>query len=247
MTRIKKTQSTDHLASDIWLLLCCAVAPHNKSQVKTIFRSKAASGGFIPDLIGEAIRGNGRALSHLFSSSALDLADGLVRSPEAEARGLGGFLYSEMFEEFHDPVQRQEVVGSLVTHVASGGSSDEIDSAMKVFSRLVEDDSTSAQSNGSTDVADATSSLRPFRPYLSSLLDYVRGMTSSQLRRLFMVLLMVGDDGDNDMDGPRKVGVGGCDDVQIVIRKYLAMPSAFLKRIVGRTSSLSKVFVLLHV
>jgi len=247
MTRIKKTPSTDHLASDIWLLLCCAVAPHNKSQVKTIFRSKAASGGFIPDLIGEAIRGNGRALSHLFSSSALDLADGLVRSPEAEARGLGGFLYSEMFEEFHDPVQRQEVVGSLVTHVASGGSSDEIDSAMKVFSRLVEDDSTSAQSNDSTDVADATSSLRPFRPYLSSLLDYVRGMTSSQLRRLFMVLLMVGDDGDNDMDGPRKVGVGGCDDVQIVIRKYLAMPSAFLKRIVGRTSSPSKVFVLLHV
>ncbi len=234
--KIKKTPSSDHLASDIWLLLCCAVAPHNKSQVKTVFRSKATSGGFTPALIGEAIRGNGRALSHLFSSSGLDLADGLVRSPEAEARGLGGFLYSEMFGEFQDPMQRQEVVGSLVTHVASGGSSDEIDTAMKVFSRLVEGGAGGIGSTTSADVTDAASSLRPFRPYLSSLLDYVRGMTSSQLRRLFMVLFTVGgndDDGDDDMGGPRKVGVGGCDDVQIVIRKYLAMPSAFLKRIVS--------------
>ena len=238
MNKIKKTPSTDHLASDIWLLLCCAVAPHNKSQVKTIFRSKAASGGFTPDLIGEAIRGNGRALSHLFTTSILDLADGLVRSPEAEARGLGGFLYSEMFEEFRDPMQRQEIVGSLVTHVASGGNSDEIDSAMKVFSRLVEGNSRPGGS-GTADDADTASSLRPFRPYLSSLLDYVRSMTPSQLRRLFMVLFTVGgndDDGDDDMGGPRKVGVGGCDDVQIVIRKYLAMPSAFLKRIVSQIS-----------
>lgn len=236
MNKIKKTPSTDHLASDIWLLLCCSVAPHNKSQVKTIIRSKAASGGFTPDLIGEAIRGNGRALSHLFATSILDLADGLVRSPEAEARGLGGFLYSEMFEEFRDPMQRQEIVGSLVTHVASGGSSDEIDSAMKVFSRLVEGNST-ARGSGTADEAGTASSLRPFRPYLSSLLDYVRSMTSSQLRRLFMVLFTVGgndDDGDDDMGGPRKVGVGGCDDVQIVIRKYLAMPSAFFKRIVSQ-------------
>ena len=59
-----------------------------------------------------------------------------------------------------------------------------------------------------------------------------------------MVLFTVGgndddgddDDGDDDMGGPRKVGVGGCDDVQIVIRKYLAMPSAFLKRIVSQIS-----------
>ena len=236
MDKIKKTPSSDHLASDIWLLLCCAVAPHNKSQVKTVFRSKATSGGFTPALIGEAIRGNGRALSHLFSSSALDLADGLVRSPEAEARGLGGFLYTEMFWEFQDPMQRQEVVGSLVTHVASGGSSDEIDTAMKVFSRLVEGGAGGIGSTTSADAMDAASSLRPFRPYLSSLLDYVRGMTSSQLRRLFVVLFTVGgndDDGDDGMGGPRKVGVGGCDDVQIVIRKYLAMPSAFLKRIVS--------------
>lgn len=248
MNKIKKTPSTDHMSSDIWLLLCCAVAPHNKSQVKTIFRTKAASGSFTPDLIGEAIRGNGRALSHLFTTSVLDLADGLVRSPEAEARGLGGFLYSEMFEEFRDPMQRQEVVGSLVTHVASGGSSDEIDSAMKVFSRIVEDNSTRLGSSDATpDGCDAASSLRPFRPYLSSLLDYVRGMTSSQLRRLFMVLFTVGgndDDGDHGMGGPRKVGVGGCDDVQIVIRKYLAMPSAFLKRIVSLQISLVDPFLI---
>jgi hypothetical protein len=49
-----------------------------------------------------------------------------------------------LFEEFRDPMQRQEVVGSLVTHVGSGVSvgSSEVDAALRVFCGIIDNDKT---------------------------------------------------------------------------------------------------------
>jgi len=237
LAAVRATEPTQHRPSDVWLLLCCAVAPHNRPAVRAIFRSKATGGGITPDLLRDALRGNGGAMSHLFSPAATDLADGLVRSPEGEARDLGGALYAALFGEFADPMRRGEVVAALATHVASGGSPLEVDAAMKVFADLAEGAAAPVPGALVLSAGRREGTLRPFRPYLASLLDHVRRLTPSQVRRLFLVLFSMGgndEDGANGdaLGGGRRVGTGGCDDVHIVIRKYLSQASVALKRIV---------------
>ena len=51
------------------------------------------------------------------SSSSSDSGSNIAVSPTCE---LGITLYQILFEEFGDAMQRQEIVGRLVTHVGSG-------------------------------------------------------------------------------------------------------------------------------
>jgi len=48
LAAVRATEPTQHRPSDVWLLLCCAVAPHNRPAVRAIFRSKATGGGDHP-------------------------------------------------------------------------------------------------------------------------------------------------------------------------------------------------------
>ena len=86
LNTIKAASPEEHETADIWLLLCCAAAPHNKTKVKSILKAKAISGCFTAELMSDAIHGNGIALAHLFQNSILYMADLLVRSPEREVR-----------------------------------------------------------------------------------------------------------------------------------------------------------------
>ncbi len=210
---IKETAPSQHSAADFWLLLCCGVASHNKSKVNQLARTKAYSGGFNRVLLRDAIKGNGVALNQLFNSSMLPLADAIVRSNEKSTRELGGHLYEEMFLEFTDRAQRQEIVGQLVIHIASGQAYEEIDVAMNVFSNIIRNSSDGAQS------------LRLYLPFLTSLLDNVQNFKPPHLRSLFLLLFIVGGDDDDVMNG-------GIDEVQIMINKFLAMQNS-VKQIVS--------------
>jgi hypothetical protein len=97
---IKETKPGYHKTADIWLLACCATASHNKSQVKSAFRSKANDGSFTSKMVREAIKGNGVALTSLFDTSLCDLADSMLRSADDEVCELGVTLYEVLFEEF---------------------------------------------------------------------------------------------------------------------------------------------------
>ncbi len=218
-------EAQNHGPCDIWLLLCCAQAPHNKSKVKSLFKSKAVSAAFTADLIKDAIRGNTIALQSLFESSMLYIADALLRSNEMLARNLGAVFYEVVFTEFDNRMCRQDLIGQLVIHINSG-SYDEVDVAMKVLMNI------------SSSGVEGITSLRMFLPFLTSLLDNVRNFHSQHLRRLFLLLFVVGmdglyvDEGDARMGGT--VGGGsGCDEVHIVIRKYLALPQIAMKQIVS--------------
>jgi len=226
---IKETPPGDHPTADIWLLACCASAPHNRSKVISLVKSKAIAGAFTSRMMRESLSGNGMALTSLFDTSLCDLADGLLRCPSSssssdssmggggggDACDLGVTLYEVLFEEFHEPMQRQEVVGSLVTHVGSGVSvkSGEVDAALRVFCGIV-------------DKTDGTAALRPFTPFLTSMLDHLHNMTPSQIRRLFLLLFAVG--GNNEEVGGNN---RASDDVHIVIRKHLSLTPFAMKRI----------------
>jgi hypothetical protein len=202
MTAIKGTIPSQQVAADIWLLFCCGSCTHYKTKVNQIFKSKAQSGGFNADLIMDAIHGNGVALQHLFHSSMMPLADTLLRSNEHYSQDLGGYLYEEMFLEFIDRAQRQEIVGQLVIHISSG-SFEEIDSAFKVFSSII------SRKDGGPE------SLRLFLPFLTSLLDNVQNFDPVHLRSLFLILFLVQGERNDESSS-------GGDEVLNCIRKNLA-------------------------
>eukprot|EP00957_Ditylum_brightwellii_P154934 11792303-Ditylum_brightwellii.AAC.1 len=135
-------------------------------------------------------------------------------------------------------MRRQEIVGALVTHVGSGCNNDgsnsgngngEVDEAMEVFTRLVE-----RKKKNDYD-EDGPSSLRPYAPFLISLLDHVQQLSAGQVRKLFLLLFAVGNNDDDDNNGAMRSsgggGMGGCDDVHIVIRKHLSLATIAMKQI----------------
>ena len=233
---IKETSPGYHPPADIWLLASCASAPHNRSQVKSVFRSKASNGGFTSQLLKESLSGNGMALASLFSTSLSELADGLLRSSDSACSELGVTLYEILFEEFKEPMQRQEVVGSLVTHVASGVGvkQGEVDAALRVFSSIIDKKYNKGDDRSKNREENGAQALRPFAPFLISLLDQVNHMTPSQLRRLFLLLFAVGAEDEERMNGMLTGRMGGaCDDIHIVIRKHLSLSPFSKKRIVS--------------
>ena len=244
---IKETKPGYHKTADIWLLACCASATYNQSQVNSVFRAKANDGGFTSTMLRTAIAGNGVALTSLFSSSLCGLADYLLRCSDGDACDLGITLYEVLFDEFKgksfreielfvklkygphisnatfliiEPMQRQEVVGSLVTHVGAGVGSkqSEVDGAMLVFSSITSRKNDNSEESG-------TAALRPFTPFLTSLLEHLLQMTTSQVRRLFMLLFAVGVDND---DGAKDGGI--VNEATIIIKKYLGIHGDYAKK-----------------
>eukprot|EP00985_Skeletonema_marinoi_P011398 scaffold5417_cov136-Skeletonema_marinoi.AAC.4 len=221
---IKETTPGNHLPADIWLLACVATANHHKAKVKSIIRSKANNGGFTSQLLRQSLSGNGTALTSLFSTSLCEMADGLLRSSDNAACELGVTLYEVLFEDFKDPMQRSDVVSSLVTHICSGvGVKEaEVDAAMRVFSCIIDIGN------------DGPRALRSFNPLLLGMLEFLHQMTTSQVRRLFLLLFAAGGDTNDEMASGLgdSSGVGGaCDDIQIVIEKNLSHGQIANKRI----------------
>lgn len=221
---IKATTQGNHLPADIWLLACVATANHHKAKVKSIIRSKANNGGFTSQLLRQSLSGNGTALTSLFSTSLCEIADGLLRSSDNAACELGVTLYEILFQEFKDSMQRSDVISSLVTHICSGvGVKEaEVDAAMRVFSCIIDKGD------------DGRRALRSFNPLLLGMLEFLHQMTTSQVRRLFLLLFAAGGEKNDEMTSGLgdSSGVGGaCDDIQIVIEKNLSHANISNKRI----------------
>jgi Fanconi anemia group D2 protein len=122
-------------------------------------------------------------------------------------------------------MQRQEVVGSLVTHVGSGVGSkqSEVDAAMRTFSSII------SKKDGKES---GVSALRPFTPFLTSLLEHLIHMTLSQVRKLFMLLFTVGVDDEELNHGGGVQDGGAINEASIIIKKYLGIHDDYKKRIV---------------
>ena len=156
-------------------------------------------------------------------------------SPPCE---LGITLYQILFEEFGDAMQRQEIVGRLVTHVGSGltagsggGGNGEVDAALRVFCAIVDRKKSKRKDDNDRGEEDGATALRPFTPFLTSMLDHLHNMTTGQVRRLFLLLFAVGlgegaegEAGMQDISGT---------DVGIVIQKHLSLAPFAKKRIVS--------------
>jgi len=168
---------------------------------------------FTSRLVREALGGNGVALQSLLSTSPCDLADRLLSSSSSsltssECNGASS-NGAVLFAEFEEPMQRQDVVGSPITGVGSGVNVKpaEVDAALRVFCNIVYDGRKGACSDGAN-VEDGAAALRPFTPFLTSMLDHLRHMSPGQVRHLFLLLFAV--KGEEDNDGGMLATGSGC-------------------------------------
>ena len=213
--------ASEHVPIDWWLicaLYSTALAPDRKKLVKVV-KDKAATKGLAPALLRAAVVGHGAALRpHL--GAQLELATALVKAPAPAARLLGRKLYCVLFGEFDEYGQRQELLSLVLTHAGSGNAA-EVDEALHALVDLAADDA---------------AALAAFSPFLTTILDYVENLTTSQARYAYDLFARIAIDATSS--GSRLT-----DELMILIRKQLSHPNPRYKRlgVLGGCRMLSRV------
>ncbi|XP_021907461.1 Fanconi anemia group D2 protein isoform X2 [Carica papaya] len=161
----------DHKVIDIWLLMLMYMKgePLRRTIEKT-FKKKIVQECIQEIMVDQCICGNKELVQDYFSSF-LSLAEFLLGCKEQKARAFGSHLYTSLFEEFVGTYSRQEILGSLVTHVGSGVNF-EVSSALETMTLL------------STKYAQE---LFQFSSHISGILDYLEGFSVENLHKVYEV------------------------------------------------------------
>lgn len=126
---------------------------------------------------------HGGALVEIFPL-LVSLTESFLRSPEVGIRSFATSMYVRLFEAFSENTfhkesltanNRQEIIGSILTHFGSGVS-DEIDAALEALLMLTEKH---------------LISLLKYDVMLRSVSDYVSDLEDTQLRRLYKVFASI--------------------------------------------------------
>ncbi|XP_065854145.1 uncharacterized protein [Euphorbia lathyris] len=162
----------DHKIIDLWLIVL--IYMNGESMQKTIekiLKKKVVGNCIQKVMIDQCIFGNKELVKGYFPSF-LSLSEYLLASREQKAREFGIHMYLCLFEAFTDTYYRQEVVGSIITHVGSGISF-EVNSALQALSFLV---------------SKCAQDLIPFATHINGLLDYLEGFTIENLHKVYEIL-----------------------------------------------------------
>ncbi|KAL8138162.1 hypothetical protein V2J09_004163 [Rumex salicifolius] len=115
-------RAQDHKVIDIWLLVLLHMNGESlRKSVEKIFRKKVVEGCITSSMLEQCIHGGNHLVKDYFSSF-LSVSEHLLGCKELKVRDFGSHLYICMFEEIKDAYSRQEVLGSLLTHIGSGPS-----------------------------------------------------------------------------------------------------------------------------
>ncbi|XP_010532525.1 PREDICTED: Fanconi anemia group D2 protein homolog isoform X2 [Tarenaya hassleriana] len=161
----------DFKVIDIWLLILMYMngEPIQRS-IEKIFKKKIVEGCIQEAMLDQCIWGNKEFVQDYFAPF-LSLAEHLLSCKEEKARKIGTHIYTRLFEEFVDNYSRQEVLGSLVTHVGSDNKF-EISSGLEVMTILAKK---------------YAQQMLPFSSHINGVLDYLEGFTVENLHKVYEV------------------------------------------------------------
>ncbi|XP_047439463.1 Fanconi anemia group D2 protein isoform X2 [Mugil cephalus] len=198
----------DHKVLDLLLLFILHSNNANQSRrgAERVLKVKVKTGLIQEALLQKTFRDYAQVMRGYFPS-ILALAQSLLRSPDPCVVPFGGHMYRHSFTAF-DSYCRQEVVGSLVTHVCSGVGR-EVDVALELLCSLV---------------TEKPSEMAQYAVFVKGILDYMDNLTPQQIRRLFHLLSRLAF-------GQQQQGSHIQDDLHIVIRKQLSSTVPKYKRI----------------
>ncbi|KAH7286612.1 hypothetical protein KP509_32G015100 [Ceratopteris richardii] len=202
----------DHKVIDFWLLLIIyANGGPYKKLADSIVKRKAIGGFFGTKLLTQSIKGR-IALIQDYFQPLLSLSQGLLACREHVAQQLGSHIYVLLFEDFKDGYHRQEVLGSLITHMGSGvdhevGSA--LDALISISSKHPEE-------------------LLSLSSFINGILDYLEGFQDNHLHQVYKVFGQLAL--TTWANGPVAKGSSVANELLIVLRKQITNPDTRYKR-----------------
>uniref|UniRef100_A0A453BMK2 Fanconi anemia group D2 protein n=1 Tax=Aegilops tauschii subsp. strangulata TaxID=200361 RepID=A0A453BMK2_AEGTS len=201
----------DHKVIDVWLImLIYANGGALQKSAEKILKSKILQGYIRETLFHQCIHGNTEIVKDNFMSY-LSVSDYLLACKEDKAREFATYLFTALFEEFSDTFSRQELVGSLITHIGSGVSY-EVSSALDIMISLT--------SNNSEE-------LIPIASHITGILDYLESFHEDNLRKVYEIFCQLAlAAGFNTSSGGSSVA----NELLMVVRKQVSNPDMKYKR-----------------
>ncbi|GJN24532.1 hypothetical protein PR202_gb12276 [Eleusine coracana subsp. coracana] len=201
----------DHKVIDVWLImLIYANGGAFQKSAEKLLKSKILQGCMRETLFDQCIHGNTELVKEHFMSY-LSVSDYLLACKEERAREFATYLFTALFEEFSDTYSRQELVGSLITHIGSGVSY-EVSSALDIMISLA--------SNNPEE-------LIPISSYITGILDYLESFNDENLRKVYDIFCHLAlAAGFNAGSGGSKVA----NELLMVVRKQVNNPDMKYRR-----------------
>ncbi|XP_048434271.1 LOW QUALITY PROTEIN: Fanconi anemia group D2 protein homolog [Pyrus x bretschneideri] len=169
LNSLEKAQ--DHKVIDIWLLMLIYMNGESlQRSVEKLFKKKIIEDCIQEAMFDQCIHGHKELVQDYFLSF-ISLSEYLLACKEQKSREFGMYIYVCLFEEFADMYSRQEVLGSLVTHVGSSVGF-EVGSALETLALLA---SKYAQQ------------LIPLSSHISGILDYLEGFSVENLHKVYEI------------------------------------------------------------
>ncbi|KAL7754006.1 hypothetical protein RI367_000939 [Sorochytrium milnesiophthora] len=223
------TTQDRHTSFDIIMLfLVYTVSPTTQKDAQRLFRHKIFNNHIAPEQLRETISTHRSLFQHTHGRSldlaavVVALAEVLLRAKRVKSTGscagvleYAQVLYSSAFETMDDAYSRQEVIGSLVTHIGSGSISFFflLDGAMRILLEITKRD---------------PAAVNAFAIFVRGLLDYLDNLHLGQVRQLMEVLTRLGF---LHNDSGSRADNSVVSDLVIVVRKQLYNAAVHQKKI----------------
>ncbi|KAI8027545.1 hypothetical protein LOK49_LG02G01756 [Camellia lanceoleosa] len=186
----------DHKVIDIWLLMLIYMNGESlQKSVENIFKK-------------ENYR---RLYSGYYFPSFLSLSECLLACKEQKPREFGIHIYRSLFEEFVDTSSRQEVLGTLVTHMGSGISF-EVSSALEAMVLLA---------------SKYSEELIPLSSHISGILDYLEGFSVENLHKVYEVFSLLAL---SAWSSKESFGSSIANELLMIVRKQVSNPDLKYKK-----------------
>ncbi|XP_020518624.1 Fanconi anemia group D2 protein homolog isoform X1 [Amborella trichopoda] len=161
----------EHKVIDVWLLMVIYTnGGLLQKTVEKIIKRKVIDGCFGESVFYRCIHGQGMIVQDYFSSF-LSIGEFLMTCKEQRAREFGIYIYVTLFEEFMDAYSRQEVLGSLITHMGSGIIY-EVNAALETMMVLT--------SKYPQDLVSISS-------HINGILDYLEGFSDGHVHKVYEI------------------------------------------------------------
>ncbi|KAF9359265.1 Fanconi anemia group D2 protein [Mortierella sp. AD094] len=201
---------SQHKVIDVMVIFIMHSNVSLKKKVEVLIRKKVVEGLLTRKLLEETILTHGVSLRD-YAPAILSISENLLRSSTNHpivARA-ASTLYTCAFQ-VSDSYHRQEIVGSLLTHIGSG-STVEIDASLAVLHNILKA---------------SRPALNEFSVFMKGVLDYLENLTLEQIRLLFVLLGSLAR--EDEISGNSGTLLT---DLNILIRKQLSNPLEGFKKI----------------
>ncbi|KAM0951992.1 putative fanconi anemia protein FANCD2 [Dioscorea sansibarensis] len=201
-------QLQDHKVIDVWLIMLIYINGGSLQKgMEKMLKKKIIEGCLNESLFDQCIHGHRelvKASSDHFSSF-LSVSEYLMACREQQARDFSIYLYTALFEEFSDTFYRQEVLGSLVTHIGSGITY-EVSSALDAMFRLT--------SKYSEELISMSS-------HINGILDYLEAFDDENLHKVYEIFCCLAVSARSK---PNFLGSSTANELLMIVRKQLGSP-----------------------